>query len=118
MKVTDTGECIHYFYRKKAEPKEESPGISLHSQETSHFPTPELDKCKALAKKLSFNKSCDEPTALPDKNCSNLQLRGVVSIAIWLQGQRAVTNFISLENRWTALTRIYLGTIENANLGG
>ena len=151
--IIDSGECIHYFYRKNVEPKEESPGISLSTPEKSLHPINlELTTYKSSVKSLPhgdryfrtwfyssitfvLNMRCknvyhrvsliqraerislvktDEPIASFDKNSSNLQLRGVVSIAIWLQGQRAITNFIPLDNRWTALIRVYLGTVENS----
>ena len=117
QKISMQGECIHYFYRKNSEPKEESPGISMTTPEKpQHQNISEAVTCKSSLKSLTADGSHVLPTNF-DKNSFNLQLRGVVSIAIWLQGQRAVTNFIPLDNRWTALIRIYLGTIEDIGTG-
>ena len=97
------GECIHYFYVKKGMPNEESPGISMTLDKNQH---------QTISASISNAESNISQSTL-DKNSFNLKLQGVVSIAIWLQGQRAVTSFLPLDNQWTALIRIFLGTIEN-----
>jgi len=97
------GECIHYFYVKKGMPNEESPGITMTLDKNQH---------QTISASISNAESNISQTTL-DKNSFNLKLQGVVSIAIWLQGQRAVTSFLPLDNQWTALIRIFLGTIEN-----
>ena len=51
--IIDSGECIHYFYRKNVEPKEESPGISLSTPEKSLHPINlELATYKSSVKSL------------------------------------------------------------------
>ena len=97
-------------------PIEESPGINMK--------TLEKKKHRNLSESISISNTDSNVSNVTnvsqttiessmDRKSFNLKLQGVVQIAVWLQSQRAVTSFLPLDNRWTALIRVFLGTIEN-----
>ena len=100
-------------------PIEESPGINMK--------TLEKKKHRNLSESISLSNTDSNVSNVTnvsqttiessmDRKSFNLKLQGVVQIAVWLQSQRAVTSFLPLDNRWTALIRVFLGTIENTGI--
>lgn len=102
-------------------PIEESPGINMKTLDKNQKGK---KKHRTLSESLSISNTDSNVSNVTnisqttiessmDRKSFNLKLQGVVQIAVWLQSQRVVTSFLPLDNRWTALIRVFLGTIEN-----